>query len=204
MKIWQGLNIISPECSAKTWTSPVYGCFDANPTIKIVNGCWSHEFQCSAKHCKGKSPKPCIVCCFLDMADKGSTSNMHKHAKICWCNSIIKELNEKKDRLTLDNIWRGLAATKMVNGKGKVKLMNRQHTYKEAWWVNLYGFGYASHYSSGIISVLNTYYGAQRICIASALSMIQVSTGWWKQVDQLCVFPPPKLLHVILKLFLSK
>ena len=81
---------------------------------------------------------------FLDTADKGSTSNMRKHAKHCWGEDVIKKADEPKEELTLDNIRESLAEAKKTQDgsivvffdrkvKGKVKYMLRQHTYKEAW-----------------------------------------------------------------------
>ena len=49
---------------------------------------------------------------YLDTADKGSTSNMRKHARHCWGEDIVKKADDAKDELTLDNIREGLAATK--------------------------------------------------------------------------------------------
>jgi hypothetical protein len=83
------------------------------------------------------------VRCFLNTADKGSTSNLRKHAKHCWGDDIIKKADELKDQLTLDNMWENLAEAKKGEdgsivaffdrkGKGKVKYMLRQHTYQEA------------------------------------------------------------------------
>jgi hypothetical protein len=80
---------------------------------------------------------------FLDTADKGSTSNMRKHAKHCWGEDIIKKADEAKEELTLDNIRETLSEAKKTQdgsivaffdrkGKGKVKYMIRQHTYEES------------------------------------------------------------------------
>ena len=80
---------------------------------------------------------------FLDTTDKGSTSNLQKHAKHCWGDDVIKKADEAKEELTLDNIQESLAEAKKTQdgliiaffdhkGKGKVKYMIRQHTYEEA------------------------------------------------------------------------
>ena len=80
---------------------------------------------------------------FLDTADKGSTSNMRKHARHCWGDDIVKKADDAKEELTLDNIRESLAEAKKANdgsivaffdrqGKAKVKYMVRQHTYEEA------------------------------------------------------------------------
>jgi hypothetical protein len=80
---------------------------------------------------------------FLDTADKGSTSNMWKHAKHCWGEEIIKKADEAKDDLTLENIRESLAEAKKEKdglivacfdrkGKAKLRYMIRQHTYEES------------------------------------------------------------------------
>ena len=80
---------------------------------------------------------------FLDTADKGSTSNIRKHAHHCWGDDIVKKEDDAKEELTLDNIWESLAEAKKASngsivaffdcqGKAKVKYMVRQHTYEEA------------------------------------------------------------------------
>jgi hypothetical protein len=80
---------------------------------------------------------------FLDTADKGSTSNLRKHAKHCWSDDIIRKADEMKEELTLDDFRKSLAEAKEKQdgsitaffdrkGKGKLKYMMRQHTYKEA------------------------------------------------------------------------
>jgi hypothetical protein len=92
------------ERMAKDWTSPIYGFFKSRPAIEIVEGCRCHEFICAAPHCKGKGVNPRIVRRFLDKADRGSTSNLHKHAKIFWgVENVSKALATKKD-LTITEV----------------------------------------------------------------------------------------------------
>ena len=118
---------------------------------------------------------------FLDTADKGSTGNMWKHAKHCWSDNIIQKADEAKDEHTLDDIRKGLAEAKKKqdgsimgffdrSGKGKLKYMARQHTYKEARSVLL-------EIMQAIITdkrfiVLNMFVGALRVCGASGLLMM--------------------------------
>ena len=124
------------------WNSPIYAFFKPLPKITVIKGRQCHEFICSASVCKGNWSDKCVVWHFLDEADKGSMSNMQKHAWHCWGNDIIKKADEAKDELTLDNIWEGLKEAKMEDGsivvffnckcKGRVKYMLHQHTYAEA------------------------------------------------------------------------
>ena len=53
-----------------------------------------------------------IVQCFLHTADKGSTSNMWKHAWHCWGDNIIKKADKAGEELTNDNIQESLARAK--------------------------------------------------------------------------------------------
>ena len=111
----------------------------------MVKGRQCHEFICSALVCKGNGSDRRIVLCFLDTADKGSMSNMRKHARHCWGDDIIKRADESKDEFDLDGFREILAEAKMApaqdgsivacfdrKGKAKVKYMMRQHTYEEA------------------------------------------------------------------------
>jgi hypothetical protein len=126
---------------AKDWTSPIYGFFQARPSIEVVDGRQCHEFICAAPHCKGKGAKPRVVRRYLDKADRGSTSNMHKHAKICWGGEIVGKALETKNELTINEVRRSLSNAKMQDGtitamferKGKesVTFSMKQHTYTE-------------------------------------------------------------------------
>ena len=100
------------ERLAQTWNSPIYAFFEPRPKISVVNGRRCHEFVCSAPVCKGNRSERCIVRRYLDTADKGSTSNMWKHARHCWGEDIVKKANDAKDELTLNNIREGLAVAK--------------------------------------------------------------------------------------------
>ncbi|KAF5374631.1 hypothetical protein D9615_008911 [Tricholomella constricta] len=130
------------ERMAKDWTSPIYGFFGPRPSIEIVDGRRCHEFKCGAPQCKGKGPKPRIVRRYLDKADKGSTSNMHKHAKNCWGEETVKKALETKHELSIEDIRKSLTtAAKQRDGsitaiferkgKGPVTFSSRPHTYTE-------------------------------------------------------------------------
>ena len=126
---------------AKDWTSPIYGFFEARPAIEVVEGRRCHEFKCAASHCKGKGAKARIVRRFLDKADRGSTSNMHKHAKNCWGAEIVSRALETKKELTIKEVRASLAKANLHDGtitalferKGKenVTFSMKQHTYTE-------------------------------------------------------------------------
>lgn len=129
------------ERMAKDWTSPIYGFFQARPTIVVVDGRRCHEFQCAAPLCKGKGTRPRIVRRYLDKGDRNSTSNMHKHSKNCWGDEIVSKALEGKGELSIDDVRKSLAQAKLQDGtitasferkgKGSVTFSTRQHTYME-------------------------------------------------------------------------
>jgi hypothetical protein len=126
---------------ARDWTSPIYGFFESRPAIEVVDGRRCHEFKCAAPHCKGKGTNLRIVRRYLDKADRGSTSNMHKHAKICWGVEIVSKALETKKDLTINEVRESLAKAKVQDGtitalferkgKGVVSYSMKQHTYTE-------------------------------------------------------------------------
>ena len=126
---------------AKDWTSPIYGFFQARPTIENVEGRRCHEFKCAAPLCKGKGARPRIVRRYLDKADRNSTSNMHKHAKNCWGDENVSNALETKGTLSINEVRKSLADARLHDGsitasferkgKGKVTFSTRQHTYTE-------------------------------------------------------------------------
>jgi hypothetical protein len=84
---------------------------------------------------------------YLDKSDKGSTSNMHKHAKNCWGEEIVSNALKTKNELSIDDIRKSLGNAKLQNGtitalfdrkgKGNVTFSTKQHTYAETRSGNL-------------------------------------------------------------------
>jgi len=67
----------------RTWTSPLYGFFDPVEAITYINGRPCVEFTCSARTCERKVRR------FLDTKDRGSTSNLKRHASQCWGDETV-------------------------------------------------------------------------------------------------------------------
>jgi len=67
----------------KDWNSPIYAFFTPTPSIEYIKGHRVYVFECSTKHCRGKGNGR-LVHRYLDTSDAKSTSNLRKHAKICW------------------------------------------------------------------------------------------------------------------------
>ena len=121
---------------SQKWNSPIYMFFKKTPHIEYKDGCPSHVFECNASRCKAK--KGWDVRRFLDKGDVNSTSNLHKHAKICWGDEAVETADATKD---LDAAREVLAKTKLHDGsitvefacirKGKITFSHCEHTKTE-------------------------------------------------------------------------
>ena len=79
--------------------------------IELVNGQHIHVFECNAGHCRGKGKNARFVRRNLSTADATSTSNLRKHATLCWGKEVVdaakaagsaleaREVLKKKDGL---------------------------------------------------------------------------------------------------------
>src|ERR1700722_3877408 len=76
---------------AKEWNAPIYAFFHPVPAIDYVGNPPRrvHIFECNAKACKGKGVARSHVRRYLDTADGKSTSNLCRHAKVCWGEEAI-------------------------------------------------------------------------------------------------------------------
>ena len=125
------------------WTSPIYAFFGKIPDISYINGRCVHEFRCSAKSCKAKGVYKRIVRRYLDTTDCKSTSNLKRHAIMCWgAENVDRALDTKVDikeaRVTLAGLKDGsITAAFERTGKGKVSYSHRQHTKAETRYLKL-------------------------------------------------------------------
>ena len=76
------------ERMSKKWTSLVYVFFKKKPQIEYKNSRRAHVFECGAGRCKGRNSR--YVYRFLDKGDANSTSNLLRHAKICWGGDVVE------------------------------------------------------------------------------------------------------------------
>ena len=112
------------------WNSPIYAFFHPVPTAGYHDGQHYHEFHCFKSTCRK------TIHWFLDKKDAGSTSNLHKHANICWGVNIVKAEMAVKNASEAQEILSkskdgSIAATFQVKGKGKVTYSHRQHMQTE-------------------------------------------------------------------------
>ena len=127
---------------SKKWTSPVYAFFKTTPQIEYKDGRRAHVFQCGAGRCRGRNSR--YVYRFLDKGDANSTSNLLRHAKICWGADVVesatatRDIGAAREVLIKGNLVNGsiLAEFQRI-GKGKVAYRHTQHTTTEARYVPL-------------------------------------------------------------------
>jgi len=127
------------ERLSKDWTSPVYVFFKPTPAIEYINDCRVHVFECGAKRCHGHGNGR-HVRRYLDTGDAKSTSNLRKHAKICWGEEAVaaadstRDVNAAREALgKMKNVDGSITAVfKRIAKGGKVTYSHRQHTKTEA------------------------------------------------------------------------
>jgi len=125
---------------SKKWTSPVYAFFKTTPQIEYKDGRCAHVFKCGAGRCRGRNSH--FVYRFLDKGDANSTSNLLRHAKICWGVSKVNTALATRDVEAAREV---LAKTKLQDGsilaefqrigKAKVTYRHTQHTTTEARYI---------------------------------------------------------------------
>jgi hypothetical protein len=76
--------------------SPVYVFFKQTPSIEYIKDHRVHVFKCAATCCMEKINGR-MVCRYLDTGDAKSTSNLRKHAKVCWREEAVAAANNTKD-----------------------------------------------------------------------------------------------------------
>ena len=74
----------------------MYLFFKQRPSVEYINNHHVHIFECSATCCMGKGNGQ-MVCHYLDTGDAKSTSNLHKHAKICWGEEAVAATDNTRD-----------------------------------------------------------------------------------------------------------
>jgi uncharacterized glyoxalase superfamily protein PhnB len=111
----------------------------ADPDIQYFNDRRAHVFSCIAQVCKGKGKSSRHVNRFVDKGDASSTSNLRKHAKICWGDDIVMAADATKDvklaRSVVAKSGLGNASItamfERAKDQGAVTYSHRQHTKTE-------------------------------------------------------------------------
>ena len=112
------------------------------PSIEYIKDRRVHVFECTATRCMGKGNGR-MVRRYLDTGDAKSTSNLRKHAKICWGEEAVAAADNTRD---VRAAREALGKLKSVDGsitaafervaKSKVTYSHRQHTTTEARYVS--------------------------------------------------------------------
>ncbi|KAH8995598.1 hypothetical protein EDB92DRAFT_1757822, partial [Lactarius akahatsu] len=120
----------------KEWDSPIYVFFKPLPSIEYVDARKAHVFKCGARQCHSQHR---LVPQFLDKSAAKSTSNLRRHAKVCWGVEAVAAADATQDVNTACN---ALANHKKIDGsitamfrhigKGTVTYSHCQHMRAEA------------------------------------------------------------------------
>ena len=120
----------------------MYVFFKQTPSIEYIKERRVHVFECAATRCMGKG-NGWMVRRYLDTGDAKSTSNLRKHAKICWGEDTVAAADNTRD---VRAAREALGKMKLVDGsitaaferaaKGKITYSHRQHTTTEARYVS--------------------------------------------------------------------
>ncbi|KAI9456117.1 hypothetical protein BJY52DRAFT_1204843 [Lactarius psammicola] len=127
----------SIDCLFKNWDVPVYVFYKSTPNMEYFNNHKAHVFECAASPCHLKTR---FVRRFLYTGDTSSTSNPHRHARVCWGDEALAATDQMCDVKTAHEALRNhnskngsiTAAFKHV-GTGRVTYSHRQHTRIEAY-----------------------------------------------------------------------
>lgn len=131
---------MSVERLSKDWHSPIYAFFKPVPFIDYIDNRRVHVFVCGALHCKGKGKYGQHVRRYLDTGDAKSTSNLRRHAKVCWGTETIDLACETKDvDAARDALAKGpsrdgslIAVFERIGKKKSITYSHRQHTKTES------------------------------------------------------------------------
>ena len=77
------------------WTSPIYVFFKTKPRIEYIDNRRAHIFECVSGRCKGRNGRDMRR--YQDKGDKTSTSNLRKHAKVCWGADAVAAADATRD-----------------------------------------------------------------------------------------------------------
>jgi hypothetical protein len=122
------------------WTSPIYVFFKTKPRIEYIDCRKAHIFECASGRCKARNGRD--VRRYQDKGDKNSTSNLRKHAKVCWGSDAVAAADATRDveaaraALIKSGVHNGSITAEFERiGKGRVSFSTRQHTRTETRFV---------------------------------------------------------------------
>ncbi|KIL55995.1 hypothetical protein M378DRAFT_89995, partial [Amanita muscaria Koide BX008] len=81
---------------SKKWNTSIYAFFKRRPTIEYKGKDRIHAFECIATSCKGKGKNQRFVRRNLGTRNSTSTSNLRKHAILCWGKEVVEATSQAK------------------------------------------------------------------------------------------------------------
>ena len=95
--------------------------------IENIGGRRVHVFECIAEVCKARGKKARQVNRYLDKADARSTSNLRKHAKVCWGSEVVEAADRTKNieatrAVVAEIASRNSSMSPVLDSSGKGKL----------------------------------------------------------------------------------
>jgi len=131
--------------------------FKPVPSIQYIRNRKAHVFECAASQCLCRTR---FVRRFLDTADAKSTSNLRRHAKVCWSDKAVEAADGTRDikaaRTALQSLRTvngSITAAFQRVGEGRAVYSHRQHTKIEAryaWHICLSDRYLKRHWQCGI------------------------------------------------------
>ncbi|KIL55067.1 hypothetical protein M378DRAFT_188689 [Amanita muscaria Koide BX008] len=125
----------------KKWNSGVYAFFKPTPTVEYdAKGQRIHVFECVASPCRSKGKNQKFVRRSLGTRDATSTSNLRKHAIICWGQETVEAASKAKSlseaRTVVDKVHGNVRDGSLIfkferMGKGKPTYSHRPPTKLE-------------------------------------------------------------------------
>lgn len=116
----------------------MYVFFKQTPSIEYIKDRRVHISECAAARCMGQINGR-MVRRYLDTGDAKSTSNLRKHAKICWGEEAVAAADDTRDvRAACEALKKIKSVDSSITeafkrlAKGKVTYSHRQHTTTEA------------------------------------------------------------------------
>lgn len=137
------INLLNADRLTKDWNAPIYAFFHPVPSIDYVGNPARrvHVFECNARTCKGKGMTRRHVRRYLDTSDGKSTSNLRRHAKLCWGEEAVTSADAVRTHGAARQVVERSLKTRdgsitamfkrIKGGESNVTYSHRQHTKTE-------------------------------------------------------------------------
>lgn len=172
------------ERMKKKWDSPVYALYE-EASVVYRDGRRGHAFKCRGRGCKA------TVFRYLDTKDHSSSSNLWRHARLCWGKETVDEicaavdLDEARTKIVAPLLRDGSITQAFQRKKPGVTYSHRPHTKIEVRteivrWVAEDLRPYQIVKDRGLLSLLKTgrpgYYVPSPSTVARDVKVVFVAT----------------------------